>query len=116
MKTNLFFVAIAFLAMGSFVKAQTSTPNSTTTNDKAKTVYKSCYVDANHNNICDHYENKTCTRGNGKGLMNGNGNGYGNGYGKGKGNGRCYNCGKGHGPNFVDANKNGICDHRETTK
>ncbi len=112
MKTNFLFVVIAFLAMGSFVKAQTSTPNSSTTNDNAKTVYKSCYVDANHNNICDRYENKTCTRGNGKGLMKGRGNGNRNG----NRNGKCYNCGKGHGHNFVDANKNGICDHRETIK
>ena len=119
MKAKILIATLALFAAVSISSAQNQ--KSTTTKTETK---KSCYVDANNNNVCDNYENKTCTKGNGKGLMDGSGKGKGkcnrNGYGNGHRNGRC--CGQAansqnkKGPNYVDANKNGICDNRETAK
>ena len=111
MKAKLILTALVFVASMGILSAQT--PKTETKTSEAK---KSCYVDANNNGVCDNYENKTCTTGNGKGLMDGSGkgksqqnrNGYRCGNGRGNGNGK--------GPNYVDANKNGVCDHRETPK
>jgi len=117
MKTKILIATLALFAAVSISSAQTQKGTTTKTETK-----KSCYVDANNNNVCDNYENKTCTTGNGKGLMDGSGKGNGNrnGYGNGRRNGRCRvlaaNTQNRKGPNYVDANKNGVCDNRETTK
>lgn len=78
---------------------------------------KSGYVDADKNGVCDNYQNGTSNRGNGMRLRDGSGRGRHGGacnY-SGKGMGRegrgQYN---GQGPNYVDANKNGVCDYRES--
>jgi len=121
MKTKEILIAVAIIATMGFVSAQ---------DNKTETVEskKSCYVDANNNNLCDKHEDKSCTTGNGKGLQNGSGhrNGSGqclhNGSGRRNGNGRGLHDGTGRGngnrhvSNFVDANKNGVCDHSETVK
>jgi hypothetical protein len=117
MKTKVILTALALIASVGFISAQ----NTKAETSKAETK-KSCYVDANKNGVCDKHEDKSCTKGNGKGLQDGSGQG--NGKGVHKGNGCCganhNNQGlkpeNGKGPNYVDANNNGICDHREVIK
>jgi len=116
MKAKVILTALAFIASLGVVSAQTAQTQTAKSESK-----KSCYVDANKNNVCDKYENKTCTKGNGQGQANCNrkrqGNGQGNGNCKGQGckagNGKT---GNGKGANYVDANKNGVCDNKEVTK
>jgi len=109
MKAKEILIVLALITTIGIVSAQ----NNKTTATKSE-VKKECYVDANKNNVCDKNENKTCTVGNGKGLRDGSGNGQGlrNGKGRRNGTGNC----KSKGANFVDANNNGVCDNRETTK
>jgi len=107
MKAKVILLSLAFIAILGFVSAQ----NNKTVAAKSE-VKKECYVDSNKNNVCDKDENKTCTVGNGKGLKNGSGNGKGLGNGKCRRNGNC----KTKGANYVDANKNGVCDNKEGTK
>lgn len=103
----------ALIATIGIASAQNTQTKSQTQNTQTR---RTCFVDANNNGICDSYENGTCKVGNGKGLMDGSGRrgggnqavGQGLRDGSGRGNG-------GRGANFVDANKNGICDRRETT-
>lgn len=117
MKAKILIATLALFAAVSISSAQNQKAATTKTETK-----KSCYVDANNNNVCDNYENKTCTKGNGKGLMDGSRkgktNGNGNGYGcrNGKCRGQVANTQNRKGPNYVDVNKNGICDNRETSK
>lgn len=113
MKAKVILTAVAVFASLSFAAAKET--KSTTTESK-----KSCYVDANNNNLCDKYEDKSCTTGNGKGLQDGSGNRNGKGKGLHNGNGRRNGNGYGHhnrnGNNYVDANKNNVCDHNEVKK
>lgn len=106
MKAKMYLAAFALIATASLVSAQGQKKS---TNSESK---KSCYVDANNNNVCDKHEDKSCTQGNGKGLHDGSGNGKGlhNGNGHGNGNGQ----GKGNkkGANYVDTNKDGVCDNK----
>jgi len=108
MKVKAIFAAIMLIAAVGVASAQNT--NQTKNSESRKT----CYVDANKNGVCDNYENGKCAVGNGKGLRDGsgrkNGNGQGRGYGKRDGSGRANG---GRGANYVDANNNGICDHRE---
>jgi hypothetical protein len=77
------------------------------------------YVDANKNGICDNYENKTvnCARHgkNGTACMGGCGQRARQGCGQRAGHGSGQSQGRDQvkGSNFVDANKNGICDNFE---
>jgi hypothetical protein len=107
MKGKIFFTAMVFIASLGFVLAQTT--HTQTAKSESK---ESCYVDANKDNVCDNYVNKTCTKENGQGQAKSNGKKQGNGQGKGQG------CKTGNvkGVNFVDANKNGICDNQEVIK
>lgn len=95
MKAKVILITLAFIATLGIVSAQTAKMQNAKSESK-----QSCYVDANKNNVCDNYENKTCTKGNGP---------------------RQANCsrkrqGNGKGANYVDANKNGVCDNKEVTK
>ncbi len=116
MKTKFFLAIIAVMLSLGVASAQ-NTDSKTT---KAETK-KGCFVDANKNGICDNFESKTCTRGDGSGLQNGKGSGCCKGEGAKNGNGHKHRHGKGHkhgngkgqGQNFVDENKNGVCDHNE---
>lgn len=106
---KLIIVTLALLAT---VGLDAQTPQ------KANTQYKkSCYVDKDNNGICDKYESGVCSKGSGKGLQDGTGrkNGKGNGQRCGKRDGSgCSNGGKG--TNYVDANKNGVCDNKESVR
>lgn len=109
MKTKEILIVLALITTIGIVSAQ----NKKTVTTKSE-VKKECYVDANKNNVCDKYENKTGTVGNGKGLRDGSGNGQGlrNGKGRRNGTGNC----KARGANYVDANNNGVCDNNEVIK
>jgi hypothetical protein len=116
MKAKVILIAVSLIASLGILSAQATKSQAPKSESK-----KTCYVDANNNNLCDKHEDKTCN-GNGKGLRDGSGrkNGNGNGAGQGlrdgsgrkNGNGK----GKGNGPNFVDANNDGVCDHNEVKK
>lgn len=129
MKKKLILSLFALIATIGIASAQNTQTKSTQTR-------KTCFVDANNNGICDKHEDGTCKVGNGKGLQDGSGKGQGlrNGSGRqggkqavGQGKGRRGgNAGQGlrdgsgkanggRGANFVDTDKNGTCDRRETT-
>lgn len=119
MKSKVILAAIAMVAAVSVSLAQN------TNEIKSSESHKSCFVDANKNGVCDKHEDGTCKTGteiqnrhrNGNGSHEGNG--HGNVYGKNKNHGNCDGSGRtngGKGANYVDTNKNGICDHRETVK
>lgn len=122
MKARMIVAAMAlFVTIG--LSAQT--PQKTSPENR-----KSCYVDKNNNGVCDKHEDGTCKTGNGKGLQDGscNKDGKGKSCGLHNGNSRKKRQGKGNacgsrdgsgkanggkGKNFVDANNNGVCDHKE---
>jgi len=99
MKTKLILTAMAFFATVGIVLAQETTSNATETK-------KSCYVDANNNNLCDKHDDKSCATGEGKGLKDGTGNKN----GKGKGTGPKDGTGKGKRHN------QGVCNHNVVNK
>jgi len=99
MKAKVILTALAFIASLGIASAQTAQNQTKKSESK-----QSCYVDANKNNVCDNYENKTCTKGNGPRQANCSRKRQGNGQRNGKG------------ANYVDANKNGVCDNKEVTK
>jgi len=109
MKTKEILIVFALITTIGIVSAQRNKTVATKSEIK-----KECYVDANKNNVCDNYENKTYTAGTGKCLAKGTGNGSGllNGNSLRNGTGNC----KARGVNYVDNNKNGVCDNREVTK
>ena len=94
MKVKVVLVAVALFASLGIVMSQETKTN--TCESK-----KSCYVDANNNNLCDKHEDKSCTMGEGKGLKDGSGNK------KGKGTGPKDGTGKGKGQN------KGVCNQNE---
>lgn len=123
MKTKLFITALAIVAATAMASAQ---EKSTAQDQKAVTrTSAGTYVDADNNGICDYYElrgrnarkgygmgkaraaysRQGMAAGQGRGLRPAQGRGMGPGQGKGLAPG---------GPNFVDENKNRICDPRET--
>ena len=120
MKTKLFISVLAFMALTTLAGAQIKEVSSPTPQSGTEKGIK--FVDSNKNGICDNYENNTpnafnCRRsgannccGLGRRQMQGQGNGSGigrNRFGMAQG--------KGRGRNFVDADKNGICDHFEAS-
>lgn len=117
MKTKVILTVLALIATIGLISAQNTKAETSKSASK-----KTCYVDANTNNVCDNYENKTCTQGNGKGLRDGSRRGTGqglqngNGNNKGNRNSQGFKSGNGKGANYVDVNKNGTCDYREVTK
>ena len=123
MKTKLFITALAIVAATAMASAQ---EKRTAQDQKAVTrTSAGTYVDADNNGICDYYElrgrnarkgygmgkaraaysRQGMAAGQGRGLRPAQGRGMGPGQGKGLAPG---------GPNFVDENKNRICDPRET--
>jgi hypothetical protein len=108
MKTKLFISGIAFLAITTLGSAQNNEKLPIQQDNSGR---GSTYVDADKNGICDNYENKTPN------------------FSGGKGNGNWKDCndvsrleqqrhqgdqGQCRKNNFVDENKNGICDFSET--
>ena len=138
MKTRLFFTVAAFIALTVVAGAQTTdiTPGQTGKGRAAGNTF----VDADKDGVCDNYENGTrpghraysagenqaaANRGPGKGqgLAQGNrkGQGRSTGMAAGRGAGRAQGTvpgrgrNSGHGPAFVDADKDGVCDNLEAT-
>jgi len=108
MKTKLLITGLALMALTMVVSAQDQGAGQKQQNQTGK---GSAWVDANNNGVCDNYEaqKSACPRGNGSGNFRGTGQG------KGKGLGPCgTGQGRGNQKNFVDTDKNGICDFRET--
>jgi hypothetical protein len=120
MKTKLIISGLAFMALTTLAGAQNNDMSSPI--PQGSTGKGVNFVDANKNGICDNYEKNaantsSCRRsgvnnccGLGRRQMQGQGNGSGMGrnrFGMGQGNGR--------GRNFVDADKNGICDNFEAS-
>jgi hypothetical protein len=108
MKIKLWISVLAVVAISNFAMAQ-ETPVAKQNASVDKNATRPAFVDNNKDGICDNF---------GVGQAKGNGNGSGRGQGMRYRNGRC--CGRGNGrgngqgrANFVDANNNGICDHRE---
>ena len=123
MKTKLFITAIAIAAVTTMASAQ---GKSTAQDQKAvKQASAENYVDANNNGVCDYYEANGRNDGNGRrmgnargvqgrrGMAAGQGRGMRPAQGRGMGPGQGKGLAPG-GPNFVDENKNGVCDLRET--
>ncbi|MGD9993425.1 MAG: hypothetical protein AB7S69_09010 [Salinivirgaceae bacterium] len=116
MKAKLILTGIALIAFAAMASAQEQTVKTEPAQTTAGT-----FVDANNDGVCDNFtqnrqgqgqglnqKNKANTR-QGQGYRKGNGKRDGQGQGKGQG----LRNGKGSAANFVDANKNGVCDRRE---
>jgi hypothetical protein len=101
MKTKLLISGLAFMALTTIVSAQSSGKDQL---NKTTPVKGLSYVDVNKNGICDNYENGTS---NNRCQRNGNFNRR----------GQRKRCGQGQSTqgqrprrNFVDEDKNGVCD------
>ncbi len=68
--SKIALVAAAILTSITFASAQTQEK----AEKETQKAVRSCFVDKNNNNICDNFEDGSCTIGNGKGLMDGSGN------------------------------------------
>jgi hypothetical protein len=109
MKTKLIISLLAFLAITTLASGQNKGVNSQPQNGTGKGI---AYMDANNNGICDNYENRTSATYSGKKTENIRCCGQGHRQGRAQ-KGLCQ--GKGHGRNYVDADKNGVCDHNDTS-
>jgi len=105
MKTKLIISGLAFLAITTVAGAQNNGSPNRQRNCTGKGI---AYVDANKNGICDNYENSASTTTQRKRVVNGKSCGMGKGQ---RGMGQAP--GQGRRINFVDADKNGICDNYE---
>jgi len=115
MKAKLFITVLALVAATTLACAQDSIPRGQRLLNG--TGRGPAYVDSNKNNICDNYEKGT--PGGSQGQRNGNFRGRGMGqrycWGQnGRGQGYVRGQGFGRGRNFVDSDKNGICDYYES--
>jgi hypothetical protein len=109
MKTKLIISLLAFLAITTLAIGQNKEVNSQQQNGTGKGL---AYADANNNGICDNYENRASNASSCKG--NGNLNCCNQSHRKGQGQGQKGCCQRqGSCRNYIDANKNGICDHNE---
>lgn len=137
MKTTVITIALAMMTVVAFGKEEkpakanekAQTEKVVQTENKAQTQRGPNFVDKNNNGICDNFEDGTRPgRGQGRNAKGGNTKGRffvdkdndgirdnyqsGNRQGRGKRFGR-RGQGQGQGPNFIDKNNNGVCDHRE---
>lgn len=112
MKTKLLIAGLAFMAITTLVSAQNQGAGQRQMNGTGK---GSAFVDTNNNGICDNYEirqtNSTTTAERNNCMGCGRGQGYIQGQGSGQ---MCMRQGRENRNNFVDGDKNGICDFRET--
>lgn len=108
MKTRILFTGLAFFAITSIGFSQNIQTQGQPGRNQCN---NSRFVDENKNGICDNYENHMA----GQGKRNGNGFCGGNRsqgqHMQGKMNGQQGRC-----MNFVDENKNGICDRIEDSQ
>lgn len=112
MKTKLAITVLAFVATIGLATAQDQKQSQTKKPETTTIQRGPAFVDKNNNGICDNFEkgNPGNPNANGRRALC-DGSGRGQGRGQRKGTGLCN--GKGCGVNFIDANKNGICDRRE---
>lgn len=123
MKTKLFFTMVVFVALTIVAAAQNG--NGKRANTGQGRSHGTAWVDANNDGVCDNYvagNNQGNGQAKGQGMRKGNCNGQCKAAGKGqqksagkgqaRGNGQGKN--KGQGPNFTDANKDGVCDNLQT--
>jgi hypothetical protein len=68
MKTKVLVIGLAMAAFSTAGFAQEKSDET-----KTEEARKSCFVDKNNNDVCDNFEDGTCTIGTGKGLMDGTG-------------------------------------------
>jgi|WetSurSiteA1Bulk_404760.scaffolds.fasta_scaffold06687_3 hypothetical protein len=108
MNTKLIISGLAFLVITTLASGQYNGVNSQLQNGTAN---GTAYVDAHSNGICDNYKNLTSNTSPDKESVNCNCCGQGHRQGQGQ-NGCCQR--EGRGRNYIDADKNGICDHRDT--
>lgn len=113
MKIKIWITLLAMVALGNLATAQ-ETPSANATAPANKNINRPNFVDINKDGICDNFDSN---QGRANGISRGQGLGKGNGKGncKGRGPGQGNRSGKRGVSNFVDANNNGICDHRENT-
>lgn len=109
MKTKLLITGLAIMAMSTLVNAQNTTKGQRLLNGTGK---GPAYVDNNNNGICDNYENGSPVLTRGRRNVNGV-NRQAPGQGQRSGNRMGRGQGQGKNRNFIDADKNGICDYRE---
>jgi hypothetical protein len=108
MKTKLIISLLVIMAITTLASGQNKGVNSPPQNSTEKGI---AYVDANNNGICDNYEERTSNVSSCK--RSGNNNCCGLGHRQGQGQKGCCQpqC---RGRNYIDADKNGIYDHRNT--
>jgi hypothetical protein len=107
MKTKLIISLLAFVAITTLANGQNNRVNGRPPNGKGQ---GPAYVDANKNGLCDNYEKGTPNTSSWR--RSGNLNSFGPGQRQGRGQRGNFQ-GQGRGRNFVDADKNGVCDYRE---
>ncbi len=116
MKTKVFITAMALVVTMGLATAQNQ--NQAKKETAKTTQNRPAFVDKNNNAVCDNFENGTPRNPNANGkqrLFDGSGRGQGKSQGlrNGRGQGKGMRDGRGQGPNFVDSDKDGICDRRE---
>jgi hypothetical protein len=116
MKTKLLITGLAFMAMTILVSAQNQEAPQRQQNPTGR---GSAWVDANNDGVCDNFETNKSSglRGNRSGNFKSTDQCPGLGMGQRgmrQGQGKGQGMGQGNNRNFVDADKNGICDFRET--
>lgn len=113
MKTKLLISGLALMAITTLLNAQGPGAGIGSQN---RTGNGMAYVDADKDGICDNYDNRAATKSFKNGYCNGTGKGRGQRQGmgqqgqrQGQGMGQ-QGQGQGRNRNFVDADKNGVCD------
>jgi len=113
MNTKLIISGLALIAVTTITSAQN---NEVQPRQNTTTARGPAFVDANNDGVCDNNGMGKAVRANRNGRGNGNcyaqGQRQGQRQGQGQGQGRGQ--GQNRGRNFVDADKNGICDFNET--
>lgn len=109
MKTKLLITGLAIMAATALVNAQDPGTGRGSQNRSGKGM---AYMDADKDGICDNFENRSANRSSGNGYCNGTGKGRGQKQGMGQqGKGmRQHGQAQGRNRNFVDADKDGVCD------
>jgi len=124
MKTKLLITGLAFMAMTALLNAQNQGAGQRQMNGTGK---GTAFVDANKDGVCDNFETAASNNRNGRRLANAKASGNRRGMAAGQGRGTSHGQGRGMGPgqgrgtgqggtNFVDADKNGICDLYEKSQ
>ncbi len=119
MKTlSMIATALLFMGISTLATGQETTKSTATTSEKAQVtqqvgtnVQQPYFVDKDNNGVCDNYENGT--RRMGKRMGQGQGLGRCRGAGFGRGQFNMNGQGRGGNANYVDADKDGICDKQQ---